>query len=359
MWRRAAARATAPARGTASESRLSPPCAPTPSGICWGPGHCTAKLFEGQTAKPLHDVVVAAPVRVHAAEERVREEGRLWSPHAAAAPFAQNAVLAPQKAVAVFGGDAPAEVCGRGGQTIHGLEHVARLRFALRVRFAALVRKEMVEGACAVARAHVPAPDADLDEDFGQSPELIDAAHTANADQGTWEHGHEGLNHALVRGSQGYPWRIAPKDVAHAFVALRAPLTAHQSGAAKAAKVKEREKMIPMPQKCAGGHDRSTQEHCGRAEALTSFVKDSECEQAKGVFSHSAGTAPSITFFIPGTPLKTNPPQRHARSIQSSIGAAEFRMLGPVATVGGKQPTFRKAWAQRTVRPPRGISAWG
>ena len=50
-----------------------------------------------------------------------------------------------------------------------------------------------------------------------------------------------------------------------------------------------------------------------------------------GAFSHSAGTAPIIMLFIPGTPLKTTHLQKHARSIQNSIGYAEFRTLGPVA----------------------------
>ena len=31
-----------------------------------------------------------------------------------------------------------------------------------------------------------------------------------------------------------------------------------------------------------------------------------------GAFSHSAGTAPIITVFIPGTPLQTTPPQKRA-----------------------------------------------
>ena len=31
-----------------------------------------------------------------------------------------------------------------------------------------------------------------------------------------------------------------------------------------------------------------------------------------GAFSHSAGTAPIITLFIPGTPLKTTPLQKPA-----------------------------------------------
>ena len=100
-----------------------------------------------------------------------------------------------------------------------------------------------------------------------------------------------------------------------------------------------------------------------------------------GIFAqrgHSAGTAPVITVFIPGTPLKTTPLQKHARSIQTSIGGANFRTLGPVASIrlekkilvyqqglwgaefktlgpmatgDGKQPTFRTSRAQRTVRP--------
>ena len=45
-----------------------------------------------------------------------------------------------------------------------------------------------------------------------------------------------------------------------------------------------------------------------------------------------AGAAPIITSFIPGTPLKTTHLQKHAWSIQSSMGA-EFRTLGPVASI--------------------------
>ena len=50
------------------------------------------------------------------------------------------------------------------------------------------------------------------------------------------------------------------------------------------------------------------------------------------------------------------PPQRRAWSIENSVGGAEFRTLGPVATGGGKQPTFPTARAQRMVRPHRGES---
>ena len=39
-----------------------------------------------------------------------------------------------------------------------------------------------------------------------------------------------------------------------------------------------------------------------------------------GAFSHSARTAPIITLFIPGTPLKTTHLQKHAWSNHSSIG---------------------------------------
>ena len=84
--------------------------------------------------------------------------------------------------------------------------------------------------------------------------------------------------------------------------------------------------------------------HCGKSALIG------------GVFAqcgHSAGTAPIITLFIAGTPLKTTHLQKHARSIQNSLRGTEFRTLGPVATGGGKQPTFRTARAQRTVRPHR------
>ena len=50
--------------------------------------------------------------------------------------------------------------------------------------------------------------------------------------------------------------------------------------------------------------------------------------------------------------------QKHAWSIQNGIGGAEFRTRGPVATGGGKQPTFRTARAQRMVRPPCLTSAF-
>ena len=54
---------------------------------------------------------------------------------------------------------------------------------------------------------------------------------------------------------------------------------------------------------------------------------------ALGAFLHSAGTAPMITLFIPGTPLNTTPLQKDVCSIQNSIGGAEFRTLGPVASI--------------------------
>ena len=62
-----------------------------------------------------------------------------------------------------------------------------------------------------------------------------------------------------------------------------------------------------------------------------------------GAFSHSAGTVPIVISFIPGTPLNTTRLQTHASSIQNSLGGADFRTLGPVATGGGKQPTFGTA----------------
>ena len=79
-----------------------------------------------------------------------------------------------------------------------------------------------------------------------------------------------------------------------------------------------------------------------------------------GVFAqraHSTGTAPSITLFTAGTPLKTTPLQKRASSVQPSIGGAEFRSLGPVATGGGRQPVFRTV---RTAHgaPPRSVVGW-
>ena len=70
-----------------------------------------------------------------------------------------------------------------------------------------------------------------------------------------------------------------------------------------------------------------------------------------GAFSHSA----NYYVVYPGNTPENHPPlQKRALSIQNSIGAAEFRTLGPVATGGGKQRfffVFRTARAQRMVRP--------
>ena len=72
-------------------------------------------------------------------------------------------------------------------------------------------------------------------------------------------------------------------------------------------------------------------------------------------------------LFIPETPPKTTHLQKHALSIQNSIGGAEFRTLGPVASIRLKQkilgapaavgwriqdPVVKNSWlfAQRTVR---------
>ena len=55
---------------------------------------------------------------------------------------------------------------------------------------------------------------------------------------------------------------------------------------------------------------------------------------------HSAGTAPIITLFIPGTPLKNTHLQKHALSIQNSIWGAEFRTLGPVACIRLKKKSL-------------------
>ena len=119
----------------------------------------------------------------------------------------------------------------------------------------------------------------------------------------------------------------------------------------------------------------------GTKEALRSARKTKNGDQGhtQGAFSHSAGTAPIIALFIPGTPLKTTLLQKDARSIQNSIrgcriqdpgtrgkhhtdkeipgvpagglSGADVKTLGPVATSDGKQPTFRTARAQRRVRP--------
>ena len=48
-------------------------------------------------------------------------------------------------------------------------------------------------------------------------------------------------------------------------------------------------------------------------------TKDVWLGDALGAFSHSAGTAPIITLFIPGTPLKTTHLQKRAWSIQNSM----------------------------------------
>ena len=56
-----------------------------------------------------------------------------------------------------------------------------------------------------------------------------------------------------------------------------------------------------------------------------------------GAFSRSVGTAPIIMLCIPGTPLKTTHQQKRAWSVQNSIRAAEFRTLGPVASIRPKQ----------------------
>ena len=74
-------------------------------------------------------------------------------------------------------------------------------------------------------------------------------------------------------------------------------------------------------------------------------------QHSKGALSHSAGTAPIITVFIPGTPLHTPPPYRGVHDPFKTASGVQ-RGLGPVATGDGKQPTSRTARAQRTVRPP-------
>ena len=64
---------------------------------------------------------------------------------------------------------------------------------------------------------------------------------------------------------------------------------------------------------------------------------------SEGVFAqcgHSAGTAPIVTVFIPGTPLQTTPLQKRVRSIQNSVEGVDFKALGPVASGGGEQPTL-------------------
>ena len=76
------------------------------------------------------------------------------------------------------------------------------------------------------------------------------------------------------------------------------------------------------------------------------FFVPSETIETVGAFSHSAGTAPIVTLSIPGTPLRTTPLQKRARSIQNRIGGADFRALGPMATGGEKQPTFRTLCAR-------------
>ena len=97
---------------------------------------------------------------------------------------------------------------------------------------------------------------------------------------------------------------------------------------------------------------------------------------SQGGRRHSAHTAPIITLFIPGIPLKTTcrrmynqfkiawgaefrtlgplaSIRRKKKSLvyQQGLQGAEFRTLGSVATGGGKQPTYRTERAQRTLRP--------
>ena len=77
--------------------------------------------------------------------------------------------------------------------------------------------------------------------------------------------------------------------------------------------------------------------------------------RAVGAFSHSARTAPINTLFIPGTPLKTTHLQKDARSIQNSIGGAEFRTLGPVASIRLKKkiPGVPAGGAGCRIQDPR------
>ena len=53
----------------------------------------------------------------------------------------------------------------------------------------------------------------------------------------------------------------------------------------------------------------------------------------------------------PGTCGKHQTKKKKSLVYQQGLQGAEFRTVGPVATSGGKQPTFRTACTQRTVRP--------
>ena len=62
--------------------------------------------------------------------------------------------------------------------------------------------------------------------------------------------------------------------------------------------------------------------------------------QISWAFSHRAGTAPIITLYIPGTPLKTTPLQKHACSIQSRMGCR----LQDTGARGKHQTTQKNPW---------------
>ena len=87
---------------------------------------------------------------------------------------------------------------------------------------------------------------------------------------------------------------------------------------------------------------------------------------SRGAFSHSAHTAPVITVFIAGTPLKTTYLQKRAFLVyQQGLQGAEFRTLASIKTHTGtyalrfvemdaaRQPTFRTARTQCPVLPLR------
>ena len=74
-------------------------------------------------------------------------------------------------------------------------------------------------------------------------------------------------------------------------------------------------------------------------------------DNALGAFSHSAGTAPISTLFIPGTPPQTTPPPPPHRSVHDP-----FKTASGVQNAGPWDPCplvveNSRLFAQRTVRP--------
>ena len=87
---------------------------------------------------------------------------------------------------------------------------------------------------------------------------------------------------------------------------------------------------------------------------LTQGTTDHQKVHSVGVFSHSADTAPMITLFIPGTPLKTT----HVRSMHDPFQTASGVQNSGPWTRGKHQTETKNPWCTSGGRRVQNSGPW-